>query len=103
MYIRLHQINLRRDKKMVAFAGLEIMKDIYDVYEVDRGIYDCMFEGEVECTDLEEVFMKFNVELPEGYKGRSLSVSDVVEVIKSEDIEPGYYYCDIIGFCKVDF
>jgi len=40
-----------------------------------------VYEGEINCSDLEEVYRMFNLNHPEGYHGRSLSVSDVVEVI----------------------
>jgi hypothetical protein len=45
----------------------------------------------------------FNRSHPQGYKARSLSVSDVVEVVADEKIKPGFYFCDIFGFQKVEF
>ena len=41
----------------------------------------------------------FNVDHPEGYTGRSLSVSDVVEFVG----EGVCYFCDILGFKIVRF
>ncbi len=67
--------------------------------KLDPTAYDVVFEGEVPCSDLEEVYCMFNIERPEGFTGRSLSVSDLVEVI-----EPGkstFYFCDDIGFKKI--
>ncbi len=40
---------------------------------------------------------------PDDYRGRSLSVSDIVEIKEAEDISPGFYYCDNFGFKKVKF
>jgi len=99
MKLRIYQINLNRDDEDRAFTSLEeIGKE-----RVDRSLYDTVFEGTVEAGDLEDVFRIFNVEHPEGYKGRSLSVSDVVEVIESEGVAAGFYYCDSFGFAKVPF
>lgn len=151
MKIRIYQINMSRDKDGVAFENLDQLEMFYDAREIhDSSIYDKVFEGEVKCGNLEEVYEKFNLDHPEGYKGRSLSVSDVVEIVNSPEIvgvvkiggdgertftdlleytafqdmlrdqgrdfeafdyiglhkhliEPGFYFCDSIGFEKVKF
>ena len=150
MKIKIYQINMNRDKDRVAFENLDQLEEFFDAREIpDCSIYDKVFEGEVDCGNLEEVFEMFNLEHPEGYKGRSLSVSDVVEVVESPEIvgvvkmsdgersftdfleytsfqdllrdqdrdfvahdyiglhkhviEPGFYFCDSIGFEKVEF
>jgi hypothetical protein len=43
----------------------------------------------------------FNTDHPAGYTGRSLSVSDVVEITDGD--KKGFYFCDNIGFQKIDF
>ena len=43
----------------------------------------------------------FNLDHPDGYRGRSLSVSDVVEVVGEE--KSTFHFCDSIGFREVDF
>ena len=43
-----------------------------------------------------------NLERPEGYKGRSLSVSDVVEIV-DENGDSTFHFCDSIGFKQIDF
>ena len=104
MYIRIYQVNLARDYDRTAFMG-------YDYLErknggvVDASIYDIVFSGEVECGSLEEVYRKFSLDMPDGYEGRSLSVSDIVEAqVEPEDIRTcGFYYCDVVGFKRVDF
>jgi hypothetical protein len=45
----------------------------------------------------------FNTALPADYRGRSLSVSDVVEIVEAENVKPGFYFCDSIGFKEVPF
>lgn len=37
-----------------------------------------------ELAELEAVYVRFNVSHPEGFRGRSMTMSDVVEVIRSE-------------------
>ena len=100
MNISIYQINMSRDPKRTAFRSLE---DLNNPEEIDSSIYDCVFSGEVECGNLEDVFQKFNLDHPSGYKGRSLSVSDVVEIKEAEDADPGTYFCDLVGFKKVSF
>ena len=103
MKIRIYQVNLGRDEKRVAFMGLDEREHFLESSELDSSIYDCVFSGEVDCNGLEDVFQKFNIDHPEGYKGRSLSVSDVVEIVDAEGADKGFYYCDNIGFSKVEF
>lgn len=78
MNIRIYQVNMDRDSEHRAFMGL----DRQGGTPIDSSIYDSVFAGEVECADLEAVFSMFNIDHPDGYQGRSLSVSDVVEVIR---------------------
>ena len=101
MQIAIYQINMDRDYKDVAFEaydklGLDVEPDNFD-----PEIYDLVFEGDVDCSNLEDVYQMFNLEHPEGYRGRSLSVSDVVEIRDGE--KAGFYYCDSFGFRKVAF
>ena len=149
MNIRIYQVNMDRDTERKAFESLDNLKQLFGNTNIDSSIYDKVFDGEVDCNSLEEVFQKFNLDRPEDYRGRSLSVSDVVEVISPPRIvgeietdrgrhsytdladynsaqdnyrernvdftaldyvgldkylfEPGFYFCDSIGFQKVDF
>ena len=103
MNIRIYQVNLGRDYKHIAFQGLEELEQFQGSKELDSSIYDCAFAGQVDCKGLEEIFQRFNIDHPEGYKGRSLSVSDMVEITESDDLGPGFYFCDSVGFKKVDF
>ena len=43
----------------------------------------------------------FNCDCPDGFRGHSLSVSDVVEIVGDKDA--GFYFCDSIGFQRVEF
>lgn len=103
MKIRIYQVNTGRDEKRVAFQGLDTLEMFQGTDQINSSIYDCVFSGSVDCEGLEDVFQKFNTDHLMGYKGRSLSVSDIIEVIEADDINPGFYFCDSIGFKEVKF
>ncbi len=62
--------------------------------------YRQVYGGTVFAENLEDVFRICNTELPYGYHGHSLSVSDVVEICDGKD--KGFYFVDSIGFKKLD-
>lgn len=102
MNIRIYQVNMKRDKNNVAFMRYDSLFKFQGSSEIDSSLYDKVFEGEVDCKSLEDVYQMFNLNHPEGYKARSLSVSDVVEVI-AEDGTSKFHFCDSIGFKDVEF
>ena len=77
-----------------AFSHYDWCKD-----KINLDDYEVVYEGELECSEisdaLEELFEIFNVRHPEDFKGRSMSVSDIVE------IEGKNYYCDAFGWKKL--
>lgn len=95
MNLKLYQIDMERDEHYAAYMGLDSMKKLG--IAIDPTIYDKVFDGTVDCTDLEDVFHKFNTDHPAGYTGMSMSVSDVAEV------NGKFYFCDSIGFNEIDF
>lgn len=58
-------------------------------------VYEGEFEPQGEYSEPDQLYMKFQGEKPEGYKGHSISMSDVVE------IDGEYFYCDAIGWENV--
>ncbi len=86
MNIAIYQVNLDRDANRVAFANLEHLTKYQGNTEIDSAIYDKVFEGDVDCADLEDVYQMFNLNHPKDYLGRSLSVSDIVEVKDAVEI-----------------
>ena len=93
MNIRIYQIDSNLDRERVKFLGFDEQR------EIDPSIYKCVFEGNVDCADLEDVFVKFNTDRHPLHRGHSLSVSDVVEQID----EGTFHYCDNIGFKQIRF
>lgn len=102
MDIRIYQINMERDSDHVKFSDLESARRYGGDNVPKAEIYDKVFDGEVECEDLEDVYAMFNDNRPRGFNGHSLSESDVIEVI-NDDGKSKFYYCDRIGFKEVDF
>lgn len=101
--LKIYQVNMDRDKNRVAFQGLNSLAAIQGSIQIDKSIYDEVFNGTMNINNLEETFYIFNQQQPEGYTGRSLSVSDVIEIESSEKIIPGFYYCDTVGFQEIEF
>lgn len=65
--------------------------------KMSRDMYNLVFDGNTNEKDLEGVYEEFNLRHPEGFKGHSLSVSDLVEN------EEGLFFCDSFGFKKVEW
>lgn len=103
MEITIYQINSERDENHMKFMAHNRLEKFQGSAEVDSKIYDMIYEKEVHCNSLEELYQMFNLNRPEDFKGHSLSVSDVVKVSGNEKIADGFYFCDSIGFKKVSF
>ena len=83
------------------FRGFDEAKETWkreDYVHVYRG-----FEEAETINDLlEKIFVKFNVNRPDDFYGRSMSMSDVVWVntgIRGQRIG-SYYYCDRFGWSE---
>ena len=104
MKIKVYQINHDRDKPIRAYQSLRSLQRLFGSKEIVSDRYDKVFDGEVDCKTLDDVYRKFNLDHPTDYRGRSLSVSDVVEVVEPvSDLKKGFYFCDECSFEKVDF
>lgn len=93
MKIKVYQIDGEKDTHNVRFMG-------YDFTEkhsgVDSAVYKCVFDGNADADNLEDIYTLLNTKAPVGYNGHSLSVSDIVET------DNGFYFCDSIGFMKLE-
>ena len=92
-----------RDEKGVCFMRSESLSQLQGSDQIDSSIYDLVFAGDVPCSNLEDIYRMFNVNHPNGYTGRSLSVSDVVQIQDSSTNGPTFHYCDSFGFKQVQF
>ena len=103
MRITIYQINSDRDINNMLFQAYDRLEKFQGSSEIDSQIYDKIYEKEFACEGLESVYQKFNADRPSDFKGHSLSVSDVIEVVGSENVTDGFYFCDSFGFKKIDF
>lgn len=97
MEIKIYQINRNRDKNFVKFLHYKHLDNFQETKDINASIYDEVFRGDADCEDLEDVYRMFNTEGHPLHRGHSLSVSDIVVT------KDGAYYCDSVGFLKVDF
>lgn len=70
----------------------------------DQENYHAVYDGAAETNDLEALYMKFGNDgsaLPAGYRGHSLSMSDVLELYDSTG--SSFYYVDRTGFQEMEF
>ena len=100
MKINLYQIDPERDTKRLRFLNLARTRQVLHAHEPEASVYNKVFAGTVKCRN---VFVLFNNSRPEGFRGRSLFVSDIVEVEDAASITPGCYFCDSVGFKEVPF
>mgnify|MGYP000072988249 CR=1 FL=1 len=103
MKVKIYQINMERDENRVAFMGYDFLSKSQGSPDVNSRIYDKVFEGEVNCFTLEKLYEIFNREHPAGYKGRSMSVSDVVEIVDGNTGKSYFHFCDSFGFKNITF
>jgi len=105
MKIKIYQIYLDRDSLRLAFCNSNQFQKYMNTkkFVVDPSIYDMTYEGNLNCKYLEDVWCKLNNDHPADYKTRSLSVSDVVEIVESDELVPGFYFCDSFGFKRINF
>jgi hypothetical protein len=103
MKIRVYQINSGKDENRMMFMAYDRLELFQGSSEIDCKIYDKVYDKEVDCSNLEEVYTLLNINRPADYRGHSLSVSDVVEIYEGDTAPHGFYFCDSFGFKQVTF
>lgn len=100
--IKIFQIDMNKDVNKVMFRPYHTFEK-YDI-QFDFSIYNEVWSGEEPdgCDDLEGIFEVFNLYHPKDFTGHSLSVSDIVQIIGSDEGSNGYYYCDSFGWEKLN-
>ena len=97
MRTKIYQINTERDANRVKFIGSDSLKKFQGSDDINSSIYDEVFNAEIDETNLEDIFTKFNTEGHPLHRGHSLSVSDVVVN------DNGAFFCDSVGFKQIPF
>ena len=92
MNVTLYQIIPELDNDHLIFQNLQAILQASN-HQVPAELYETVFSGELEVQDLQDIFTIFNIAHPEGYRGRSMSVSDVVEIPASTG-ENDFYFCE---------
>ena len=94
--IKLYQISEAKDRRRLMFMN-------YDFVQKHGGIdpteYELVFEGDVGTDIPDRIYTIFNSyrQMPEGYEGRSMSVSDVLV------IDNRAYFCDSFGYVELRY
>ncbi len=108
MHIKIFQINRDRCKD---FSKIKPVENSEQNPQIESSIYDEVFDGYVRCSDLEEIYTLFNSEYHPLYRGRAMSMSDVVSVIddvpnlvgRIRFLSPSGLYEEISYTSKYDF
>ena len=64
--------------------------------------YRCVYKGTIDTNDLNKIWAIFNINHPEGYKARSLSVSDIVVISNGTSANEERYFVDSVGFHRLN-
>ena len=94
--IKLYQIIHEEKNRAFIFEDYECVRQAFKERSPSE-IYECVFDGLLEVRNPEEVFQVFNYAHPDGYKGRSMSVSDIV-VFEYNNEKKTAYFCSRFGF-----
>ena len=103
MKINIYQIAPERDNNGVIQVDSQYLRRHQGNTAIDSSIYDKIYGCEIDCKSLEDIFAKFNISIPSDYRGRSISISDVIEVVEDSEVKKGFYYCNSFGFKKINF
>lgn len=101
-YIEVFQIKDLAKNHGLLFTPMRFLKKMN--LEVSLNNYKSVYKDHIIADDnsndfalLEKLYCIFQISKPATYNGHSLSVSDIVR------IDETYYFCDSIGFVKLDF
>lgn len=101
MKITIYQIVPDLDHNHLMFRDLRFIKKASG-NRIPAELYKSVYHGNLAVESPEDVFYIFNVAHPEGYTGRSVSVSDVVKFYAPSG-GSRFYFCDTIGFQEIEF
>ena len=97
----IYQINLDRDNEHFCFMPYDyVMEQCAGQFPSES--YDRVYILACDDANPEKIFRILNLDHPSDYTARSLSVSDIV-VFEFPDGHTEAYYCNTVGFTKVDF
>lgn len=106
---RIYQLVFTPEKPTIpyAFSGISTLHKLGFEYP-PASDYRLVEESQIfdtnslsNCEILGRIFERYNNHIPDGYDGRNLAPSDVVELYS--DAERGYFYRDLYDFIEVSF
>lgn len=106
---RIYQLRFDEKNPTIPFAFGGIKKLHEEGYEQPPArLYRLIYDGTLLCSDdedsnerLQRIWEQYQDDLPEDYPGRSVSISDVLELYDEENRR--YFYVDESDFCPVKF
>lgn len=91
---------LNNEHEFMLFKNMEELQEARIQPHISQ--YTRVYEKMIpESATLEELYMLFNIKIPEDFCGHSMSVSDVV-VIENVSGEKAAHFCDNIGFVELE-
>ena len=84
---------IKEDKQNRLFASTRQLQRLG--LQIEPKYYHKVYERQMDVNDAEDVYVRLQGTKPNGYKGHSLSVSDIVS------INGKYFFCDSFGFKDV--
>lgn len=93
-HYKIYQLDARnKTTRNMMYMGYDFVSKYFTL---SLDLYKQVWEGDTD-GDLDDLYTMFNVNHPEGFKGHSLSTSDLVE------LDGKYFYCDSYGWKEVTF
>lgn len=92
------EFNIYQTKVEYAFMSWGNAKEKFNLNDYTK-VYSSTIEEKDIFHALQRLYLIFNLNHPVDYKGRSLSVSDVIE-FKTEQLRE-LYYCNSFGWIKL--
>ena len=92
MKIRLYQINPEKDTKQAMFMPYGMIDS------VNREIYDLVYESNLPCSSLEEVYAKLNIDHPSDYRCRSIVCLGCCRSLRKRHCAAGILFLRHVGF-----
>lgn len=100
----IYQINREGAGREYLFEGTKLLQKMN--HKVNGADYDLIYVSNLSKTEtlsevetLDMIFERFNLALPDDYKGHSLSVSDVI--LMNQDGKKKAWYVDSVGFTEL--
>ncbi len=95
---RIYQLKPESDVRMRFISYQQLISKGYG--EPDIANYRAVYDGDIGTNNLDEIYAKCNeAEMPDKYDGRSLSISDLIELY--DECGSEFYYVDHTGFVKL--